>query len=208
MHPEILDGAQKSVLAALRGVALPAGFYLAGGTALALHLGHRRSVDLGFFSHGAFENAQVLSVLRQVGDTTVRQGEPGTLRGEVAGVQLSLIRYEYPLLEPLQPFAFGPPIAGIRDVACMKLSAIMGRGSRRDFVDLHAVCRQGLSLAEIYQWFQRKYAGIAYDPYHVARSLVYFVEAEDEPMPRMLEPVGWDEVKTFFGRESRRVFNG
>jgi hypothetical protein len=88
----------------------------------------------------------------------------------------------------------------------MKLSAIMGRGSRRDFVDLHAVCRKGSSLAEVYEWFQHKFAGIAYDPYHVARSLVYFVEAEAEPMPQMLEPVRWDEVKGFFLHESRRIF--
>lgn len=208
MHPEILEGPQESVLAALKRASLPAEFYLAGGTALALHLGHRRSVDLDFFSQGPFENEQVLSILRQIGDTTVRRSEPGTLRGEVGGVQLSFIRYDYPLLGDFARPEFGPPIAGICDIASRKLSAIMSRGTRRDFVDLHAVSRRGFTLAEIYGWFQQKYAGISYDPYHVARSLVYFVEAEEEPMPQMLDPVRWDDVTEFFLRESRRVFGG
>jgi len=207
MHPEILDGPQKSALAQLERALLATDFYLAGGTALALHLGHRRSVDLDFFSQEAFQNENLLALLRRIGDIRVEQSEPGTFRGELAGVQISFIRYDYPLLDaPITP-DFGPRVAGIRDIACMKLSAIMSRGTRRDFVDLYAVCRQGHGLGGVWRWFKEKYAGISYDPYHLAKSLVYFVEAEKEPMLVMLQPVDWDDLREFFLRESQRVFN-
>lgn len=206
MYPEILEGPQKSALAQLDRAPLPADFYLAGGTALALHLGHRRSVDLDFFSQGPFENEILLALLRRIGEVRVGQNEPGTFRGQLGGVQISFIRYDYPLLDALITLDFGPRVAGARDVACMKLSAIMSRGARRDFVDLYAACQVGHGLSAVWGWFEQKYRGISYDPYHLAKSLVYFVDAEKEPMPVMLWPCRWDEVKAFFIRESQRVF--
>lgn len=207
MHPEILDGPQKSLLAQLERGGIPSAVYLAGGTGLALHLGHRRSVDLDFFSSEVFEAEELLTVLRQIGEFQVRRNDPGTLTARVEGIEVSFIRYLYPMLDsPTKP-EFAPPIAGLRDIACMKLSAIMGRGSRRDFVDLYAVCRQGHGLGEVFGWFQQKYHGITYDLYHLARSLVYFLDAEEERMPVMLWPCRWDEVKAFFTAESRRVFS-
>lgn len=208
MHPEVLEGPQRSLLAQLDRTPISAGFYLAGGTALALHLGHRRSVDLDLFSREPFDNDNLLAVLRQIGQIRVGRNDPETIWAELEGVQVSFFRYDYPLLDPLAKPDFGPNVVGIRDIACMKLSAIMGRGSRRDFVDLYAVCRQGYGLEQVHGWFQQKYAGISYDPYHLARSLVYFVEAEEEPMPVMLQPCPWEQVREFFIRESQRVFGG
>jgi len=207
MHPEILEGPQKSLLALLERAAIPPALYLAGGTALALHLGHRKSVDLDFFCSEVFETADLLTLLQRVGEFQVRRNDPGALTARVEGVEVSFIRYQYPMLDPPVKLEFGPPIAQIRDIACMKLSAIMSRGSRRDFVDLYAVSQHGHDLEEVYGWFQQKYQGILYDPYHLARSLVYFLDAEEEQMPVMLWPCRWDEVKAFFVRESQRVFS-
>jgi hypothetical protein len=206
MHPEILEGPQKSLLAQLERTLSGTDFYLAGGTALALHLGHRRSVDLDFFSSESFENERLLALLRQIGEFQIRRNDPGTVTGQLEGIQVSFIQYAYPMLDPPTKPDFGPVVAGLRDIASMKLSAIMGRGSRRDFLDLYAVYQHGHSLEEIYAWFQEKYRGISYDPYHLARSLVYFLDAEEERMPVMLWPCRWDEVKAFFIRESQRVF--
>jgi len=206
MHPEILEGPQKSLLAQLERAGIPSALYLAGGSALALHLGHRKSVDLDFFSSEMFEAEELLTLLQQVGPFQVRRNDPGTLTARVEGIEVSFIRYQYPMLDPPTKPDFGPVVAGLRDIASMKLSAIMGRGSRRDFLDLYAVYQHGHSLEEIYAWFQEKYRGISYDPYHLARSLVYFLDAEEERMPVMLWPCRWDEVKAFFIRESQRVF--
>jgi len=207
MYPEILEPPQRSALAVLAQAPIPSGIYLAGGTALALHLGHRRSVDLDFFSREPFEGENLAGLLRRLGDIRVERNEPGAFRGQLSGAQVSFIRYEYPLLDPPIEPEFGPRVAGIRDIACMKLSAIMSRGSRRDFVDLYAVSRHGHGMEEIYGWFRLKYRGISYDPYHLAKSLVYFVDAENEPPPAMLWPCRWDDVKAFFTRESQRAFS-
>jgi Nucleotidyl transferase AbiEii toxin, Type IV TA system len=208
MHPEILEGPQKSLLAVLGRAGIPPALYLAGGTALALHLGHRKSVDLDFFHSEKFEAEEFLTVLQRIGEFQVRRSDPGTLTARVEGVEVSFVRYQYPMLDSPMKVEFGPPIAQVRDIACMKLSAIMARGSRRDFVDLYGVCQHGDSLEAVYGWFQQKYRGISYDPYHLARSLVYFLDAEEERMPVMLRPYRWDEVKAFFVRESQRVFGG
>jgi hypothetical protein len=206
MHPEVLDRTQKSLLAQLERAGISPAFYLAGGTALALHLGHRKSVDLDFFSSEDFESGGLLAILGHVGEFQVRRNDPGTLTGNVEGIEVSFIRYQYPMLDPPIQSELGPLVAGIRDIASMKLSAIMGRGSRRDFVDLYAVCQRDHSLEEVYGWFQQKYRGISYDPYHLAKSLVYFLDAEEERMPVMLWPCRWDEVREFFVRESQGAF--
>lgn len=208
MHPEILEGPQKSVLALLGRAAIPPAVYLAGGTGIALHLGHGKSADCDFFCPEMFEAEALLEVLRQVGELQVRRNDPGTLTARVEGIEVSFIRYEYPMLDPPTRPEFGPPIAGLRDMASMKLSAIMSRGSRRDFVDLYAVCQHGHALEEVFGWFQQKYRGISYDRYHLAKSLVYFVDAEEEQMPVMLWPCRWEEVRQFFMAESRRIFGG
>ncbi len=165
-------------------------------------------MDLDFFSLESVESENLVTLLRQIGEIRIERSELGDFRGHLGGVPISFIRYSYPLLEPLIHSDLAPPVAGIRDIASMKLSAIMSRGARRDFVDVYAVCQHGFSLEEIYACFQRKYHGVSYDPYHLARSLVYFLDAEKEAMPLMLWPCGWDEIKAFFVRESQRVFAG
>jgi len=208
MHPEVLEGPQKSLLALLGRGGLPPALYLAGGTALALHLGHRRSMDLDFFISQAFQGTGLLALLRRIGECQVRRNDPGTLTARLMGVEVSFIKYEYPMLDSPMAAEFGLSIAQVRDIACMKLSAIMGRGSRRDFVDLYAVCQHGHSLETVYGWFQHKFRGITYDPYHLAKSLVYFLDAEEERMPVVLWPCRWEDVKAFFVHESHRIFGG
>jgi len=104
---------------------------------------------------------------------------------------------------PLKQFR-GLAVADVRDIACMKLSALASRGSRRDFVDLYAAA-QRYGLPRLLEFFQRKFAQANYSVIHVQKSLVYFVDAEKEPMPAMLLPLSWGEVKAFFLREVRNL---
>lgn len=116
---------------------------------------------------------------------------------------MSFLGYLYPLLFPLRDFE-GVAVADPRDIACMKLSALTARGARRDFVDLFvAACQFGLS--ELIQLFERKYTRASYSRTHILKSLVYFTDAEKDPMPRMLTAVSWDEAKRFFLREVPRI---
>jgi hypothetical protein len=195
-HPEALGAAQARALRLLGPVVTERAFYLAGGTALAAYLGHRRSVDLDWFSGEPIEDALTLAqLLRNAGvPIEVTSVAPGTLYGTVSRVRVSLLEYRYPLLEPLTAWSeFACHLASLDDIACMKLSAVAQRGARKDFIDLYALGVKHRPLREMLRSYQKKY-GIT-DIAHVLYSLAYFDDADRERMPRMLWPVGWRTIK-------------
>jgi hypothetical protein len=83
----------------------------------------------------------------------------------------------------------------------MKLDALSSRGTKRDLVDLYCIAKQ-LPLPEMLALFQKKYASVHYNLLHIKKSLVYFDDAEGDPLPDMRVPVQWSEVKEFFKREA------
>jgi hypothetical protein len=206
VFPHILTEPQPAVLELLSRIGEVRTFYLAGGTALALHLGHRRSQDFDLFRGRDFVPQNLLSALRPAGDLQVLQSATGTLTIAVSGVPVSFFHYDYPLLRPLHASPGSLSLADPDDIAAMKLAAVAGRGSRKDFVDLHAYARAIAPLDEALARFREKYRGISVDPYHLLRSLTFFDDAEAEPMPEMLTPVTWDEVKAFFRTEATKLF--
>ena len=206
MFRQILTGAQQTVLELLSRIPEVRTFYLAGGTGLALHLGHRRSEDFDFFRAPALVPQDLLTVLRETGDLVVLQEAAGTLTVRLRGVATSFFQYDYPLLRPLRESPWGLPVADPDDIAAMKLAAIAGRGSRKDFVDLYVYAREVTSLRQALAWFRDKYRGVTVDPYHVLRSLTFFDDAEAEAMPHLLIELTWDEVKAFFRAEAARLF--
>jgi hypothetical protein len=86
----------------------------------------------------------------------------------------------------------------------MKLSAIASRGTKRAFVDLYVTSKQ-YGLAQLLAWFEQKYADVHHSLTHVLKSLTWFEDADKEPMPDMLAPLSWEEVKRFFGSEAPRL---
>jgi hypothetical protein len=203
---EILTGAQQDLLELLSRIPEVRTFYLAGGTALALHLGHRRSQDLDFFRAEGFLPQALLSRIRVGGAAEVLQEASGTLTVRVAGIPVSLFHYDYPLLRPLQDSPWGLWLADPADIAAMKLSALAGRGSRKDFVDLYVYAREVAPLEQVFSDFREKYRGITVDPYHLLRSLTFFADAEAEAMPEVIRPLAWDEVTAFFRAEALRLY--
>ena len=208
MLRQILTEAQQTVLELLSRIPEVRTFYLAGGTGLALHLGHRRSEDFDFFRAGALVPQDLLTALREVGELVVLQEAAGTLTVRLHGVATSFFQYDYPLLRPLRESSWGFPVADPDDIAAMKLAAIAGRGSRKDFVDLYVYAREVTSLRQALAWFRDKYRGVTVDPYHLLRSLTFFDDAEAEAMPHLLIELTWDEIKTFFRAEAARLFRG
>lgn len=121
------------------------------------------------------------------------------------GVTTSFFRYSYPLLEEPEPTPWGFHLASDSDIAAMKIEAIAGRGSRKDFIDLRVLCRAGLTVDAAFDLFDRKYGTGRTDRYHRLRALAYFEDAEQEPMPDMLIPFDWEEAKRFFTAEATRL---
>ncbi len=194
-HSEILQGAQAQVLRELAPLISSRQFYLGGGTALAIYLGHRLSIDLDWFTQGNIADPlRFAQELRDEGASFITGSiERGTLHGMMEMVRLSFMEYHYPLLEPaiLWP-DFACPLASVADLACMKLSAVAQRGSRKDFIDIFALA-SNLSLKEMLSLYQRKYS--VKDISHVLYGLSYFDDAEREISPRLLWDMDWKVVK-------------
>lgn len=182
-----------------------ADFYLAGGSALALHLGHRISVDLDFFtSQAEYEQEPLIQALQSIGHLVIRQQKPGTLNATLEGTPISFFVYPYPVLEEFQSLE-GIRVAGVLDLALMKLAAIGQRGRKRDFIDLYGICRSEYSLDNLLACMPEKFPRVTYPSYHLLRALAYFQDAEADKMPQMLVPCRWSQVKRFFREEVRRL---
>ena len=202
MHNETLAPETRRVLETVAQQSCIARFYLAGGTALALQIGHRESVDLDFFSAEDFKRDELKTALAACGRYVLVSEEEGTLDGSLDDVKLSFLRYEYPMLFPLIFFE-GIHLADIRDIACMKLDAVSSRGSKKDFIDIFFLLKQ-FSLEELIGFFEKKYSHIQYNKLHILKSLTYFSEAEDEPLPKMLTEVSWETVKEKMREEAKK----
>lgn len=206
VHPECLPAAGRKVLPALRNIVGPGGFVLAGGTGLALQLGHRVSEDLDFFTPRPFDTDRLFRDLRAAGlEPELRGEERGTLIVAAAGVKVSFFEYAYPFVERTVSWR-GIAIAGVADIAAMDLVAVAQRGARRDFVDLYAVLRSvpfRLIAADAAARFGRDRV----NPVHTGKSLVWFRDADGEPDPRYPpgREIAWGEVKAFFTANVRQM---
>jgi len=206
MHERVLPAGSRELLAALEGLKTPEldGWTLAGGTGLALVVGHRVSEDFDFFRMDPFRVERLLSVLRTVGPSETLQMDESTLTVLLMGVKLSFFSVPDPFLFDRRSYRFFG-LADVRDIALMKLAAVSSRGSRKDFVDLYTILRGSLDLEQVFEWLPDKYGEGRINSYHVLKSLTYFEDAESEPMPRMLEPFDWEECKAFFVREAHAI---
>lgn len=132
-YTEGLSKKQISVLKALGPHMVSRGFYLAGGTALAIHLGHRMSVDLDWFTSHPFDDSLILAQSLRTANINldIHQVSPGTLHGSIQNVRVTFLQFQYPLLKPLEHWKeMDCELAALEDLACMKLSAIAQRGAQ------------------------------------------------------------------------------
>ncbi len=158
------------------------GFYLAGGTGLALQLGHRISEDLDFCSETAFDaeeigNAVVLDKIASV--------RPHTLHCVKQGVRLSFLYYEIPLCYPVHRWR-GTNVAAWQDIVAEKIKAVSQRGSKKDFWDVYSVLALRSSIEKVSTLFLERFKDTGINRYHVLKSMVYFEDADKEPDPILL----------------------
>lgn len=172
---------------------LCAGFFLGGGTGLALQIGHRRSVDFDFFSPDPFDTVKMVRRLDAIGTFELFHQDKDTINGSLDGVKLSFFHYRYPLVRPCLAYD-SIAIASKLDIAAMKLEAIAGRGGKKDFVDLYFLLKE-FSFGEIFAAYAEKFGTRIANRYHVFKSLVYFADAEEEAMPEMLKKASWPQIK-------------
>lgn len=180
LHLEILDQKRQTLLPLVATAGQ--GFYLAGGTALALQLGHRDSIDFDFFVSEDIDTTELWGRIERVflgHELQKTQDEKNTLSVTIDGeVRLSFFGYHYPLLEtPLEEN--GLALASIHDIGCMKLSAITSRSTLKDYVDLYFIL-QHISLSALLSGCAQKYPTL--DHTLILKSLVYFDDITAEPI--------------------------
>ncbi len=204
MHPKVLTPTAWETVRALASAGCLDSWILAGGTGLALQLGHRYSEDLDLFGTESFDSLELLADLSAVGRIQVQSRSKDTLHLTLRGLRLSYLQAEAPLLFPGMPYR-GLTLADPRDITVMKVVAIGGRGSRKDFVDLFFFLRSGGTLEGVLDLVDQRFEGIDHNRYHLLKSLVYFADAEEEPMPAMIRPVQWETIKKDLIAEVRRL---
>lgn len=177
--------------------------YLAGGTALALQLGHRLSLDLDFFTQEVFEELTLANKLKQVGNFEQEKLDWRTVLGTFEATKFSIFYYEYPLVTTTVDFE-GLRLAKPEDIAAMKLLAISDRGVRRDFVDLYFM-REMFPLEQVFEWYGEKFGNLEEHKYPLLRGMNYFEDAERQDMPKMLTSVEWEEIRHYFESEVKRL---
>ena len=109
----------------------------------------------------------------------------------IDGIKVDIVNYPYPWLSPLK-IKDDIKLAALEDICAMKLAAITGRGSKKDFIDIHFLL-QHFTLKEMLVFYNRKYTDGS--SFLVLKSLSYFEDAENEPSPVMLTDTSWDTVK-------------
>jgi predicted nucleotidyltransferase component of viral defense system len=207
MFEKVLSKNARQSLAALGKSSLLDSAYLAGGTALALQLGHRYSFDLDFFTPEKFnENIITQRISRLFPDFVLERKEWGTILGYLGDTRFSLFYYSYPLLYDTSQF-IGINISCIEDIAAMKIAAIADRGTKRDFIDLYFIFSKMkiISIMDALMLYDKKFKALKQNKVHILKSLVYFDDAEKDATPQMIKNIKWFEVKTFFIREQTKL---
>jgi hypothetical protein len=180
-------------------------FYLAGGTALALHLGHRKSEDLDFFSEHEFDNEQVIQAILKLGGRVDSESR-GTIHTFITGSKVSFFHYPYPLIGNIVTIG-NINVASIEDIACMKVIAIAQRAEKKDFFDMHEILRIH-SPSAMRDMVIQKYGEKRINCYHVVKSFFYFDEAERSLDPISLNNTSWQQVKDYFIKNEKHLTSG
>ena len=195
LHLEILDSGRLAVLQKLDFLRNDHEFYLAGGTALALHIGHRTSIDFDFYAPRDFDPKALFSQFaKNFPKASSIHVADGTLMVGVGEIELSFFRYQYPMVKPLVETEH-LDLASVHDIAAMKMIAIVQRGTKRDFVDMYYLLKR-MSVETLFQITRRKYS--VFNKYIGLRSLTYFEDAdkkEDKRNIRVFEKIPWEKIK-------------
>ncbi|MFA5831241.1 MAG: nucleotidyl transferase AbiEii/AbiGii toxin family protein [Candidatus Paceibacterota bacterium] len=204
MHYEILDEQRRNILPLFRS--FKNDFYLAGGTALALQIGHRDSIDFDFFSETPINTQKLFEKVREVFKEHAivkTQEEANTLSVVIDEyIKISFFSYSYLLLdETINEENFR--LASVKDIACMKLSAITGRASNKDYIDLYYIL-QTIPLSHLLILAQQKFDSL--DQNLLLKSIIYFEDITVDPILfKEGKEVSFEKVKDFLEKEVNKI---
>ena len=192
LHFETIESSTLSLLRQLLSNRQFGEFYLAGGTSLALQLGHRKSFDLDFFGATEKSMSKIATELRTFKNPREVSRSENNIVWMIDGVKVDFVNYWYPLIE--NPILVDDlRLLSLKDIAAMKLEAIKGRGRKRDFYNIYFLLKQ-FSLEDLFSFHNKKFEEDS--SFFVMKSLSYFHDAEEDPdILTIQKDPGWDNVK-------------
>jgi predicted nucleotidyltransferase component of viral defense system len=164
---------------------------LVGGTALALQYGHRMSIDLDFFGRIEIDKEELKDSLRENGEFSVINETRNIHQYLIDGVKVDIVNYNYPWIDDSIE-EDGLCLASPKDIAAMKINAIEGRGTKKDFIDIAELLKH-YPLKELLDFHTQKYSDAT--TFRAMLSLSYFDDAEKQPMPTMFISETWEQMK-------------
>lgn len=201
-YTSILDKNQKEILPKLNFLSKD-GFYLAGGTALALQIGHRTSVDFDFFIKKHFDSSNLVEKLNKIfaTDVTITLIEKDTVFVIIKNVECSFFWYQYPLIKEIK-MESGISLASLEDISAMKLLAVSHRPAKRDYIDVYYLMLK-FSLKKMISFCYQKYKN--FNEYLILRALTYYDDIEGKENKRPIKLVdqdfSWEKAKELITNE-------
>lgn len=179
-------------------------FNLVGGTALALQIGHRISIDLDLFTYQDYDSTVIQQALKPLGSLDILVDKPPFLQVRLDNVKLDFLKFPYSFVQDHATIE-GIRLVSIENIAVMKLLAVARRGVKKDFIDLFFILEQ-YSLGNILKIFEERLPHV--DLFHILKSLTYFDDAEADGDPKMLQKVSWAAVKKTIVRKTQAYMGG
>ncbi|MFN3909505.1 MAG: nucleotidyl transferase AbiEii/AbiGii toxin family protein [Flavobacterium sp.] len=155
-------------------------------------MGHRNSIDIDLFGSQEIDSDLFVSILNELGKTEVSKSSKNILITAISGIKVDFINYRYTLLDdPIEVDSIR--LVSKKDIAAMKLNAIAGRGYKKDFIDLFYLLND-FSMKQMLDFYHQKFFDGS--EFMVLKSLTYFEEAENQPLPKMMKNnFNWESCK-------------
>jgi len=201
LHYRTIDTKTLELLKKIQKINIFEKLLLVGGTSLALQIGHRISVDLVFFGELNVDRQEIIKELNKLGELKTIHFTKNINIFTLNGIKIDIVNYSYPWLKP-KLIIDEIKLANVIDIAAMKISAITGRGSMKDFIDLYFLLKQ-FTLQEIINFYEQKYSDASV--FMAIKSLTYFEDADNEIMPKMFEKINWETVKSEIIKQVRNI---
>ena len=201
LHLETIEPKTLELLRRLQSIPIFEHSRLVGGTALALQLGHRKSIDLDMFGIIDSSPEEILEACKEAGELEISKTSRNINIYWVDGIKVDCVNYPYEWLDESRVLD-GIRLASVNDIAAMKISAIINRGTKKDFIDLHFLMKE-MSLNKVLDLYDQKYPDGS--RFIAIKSLTYFEDAESDPMPYMFSDITWEEVKVSIIDEVRKL---
>lgn len=197
LHYKTVDEGTLGLLKQLQSLRILSEMRLVGGTSLALQIGHRKSIDIDLFGNLSAEYENLIDELKTLGEVVPLKNSKNIHCFLINDIKVDIVNYKYKWLSN-KITTDNIHLATIEDIAAMKLNAIIGRGSKKDFIDLFFILKD-YSLATIMGFYTKKYNDGS--TFLVLKSLTYFNDAEDQEMPFMFNDITWQTVKNTIKKE-------